>query len=79
MDHTVTVNGENYRGMIYNFFLLIIQELDLYDIWFQQDGAICPTARVTTDLLRGEFGEHFISLSGLANWPFTSFDLTPLD
>ena len=32
-----------------------MQELDLHDMWFQQDGATCHTERVTMDLLRGEF------------------------
>ena len=31
------------------------------------------------DLLRGEFGEHFISRSGPVNWPPRSCDLTSLD
>ena len=31
------------------------------------------------DLLRGVFGEHFISRSGPINWPPRSYDLTPLD
>ena len=31
------------------------------------------------DLLRGKFGEHFISRSGLVNYPPRSCDLTPLD
>ena len=56
-----------------------MQELDLHDMWFQQDGATCHTARLTIDLLRGEFGEHFISRSVLVNWPPRSYDLTPLD
>ena len=30
------------------------------------------------DLLRGEFGEHFISRSGKVNWPPRSCDLMPL-
>ena len=46
------------------FFLPKIQELDLYDMWFQQDGATCHTACVTMDLLSGEFGEHFSLHSG---------------
>ena len=33
----------------------------------------------TMDLLRGEFGEHFISRSGPVNWPPRSCGLTPLD
>ena len=32
-------------------------------MWFQQEGATCHAARVTMDLLRGGFGEHFISRS----------------
>ena len=38
-------------------------------MWFQQGCAICHTARVTVDLLSGQFGEHFISRSGPVNWP----------
>ncbi|CAD6992202.1 unnamed protein product [Ceratitis capitata] len=56
-----------------------MQELDLHDTRFQQDGATCHTARVTIDLLRGEFGEHFISRSGPLNWPPRSRDIKPLD
>ena len=33
----------------------------------------------SNELLRGEFGEHFSSLSGPVNWPSRSCDLTPLD
>ena len=56
-----------------------MQELDLHDMWFQQNGATCHTALVTMDLLRGEFGEHFISSSRPVNWPLRLCDLTPLD
>ena len=66
-NRNVTVNGERYREMISNFFLPKMQELDLHDMCFQQDGATCHTARITMDLLRGEFGEHFISEP--FNWP----------
>ena len=48
-------------------------------MWFQQDGDICHTACGTIDLLRGEFGEHFISHSGPVNWSPRLCDLTPLD
>ena len=73
------MNGERYREMISYFFLPKMQELDFRDMWFQQDGATCHTARVTMDLLRGEFVEHFISRSGPGNWPPRSCDLTPSD
>ena len=54
-----------------------MKELDLPDMWFQQNAATCHTARLTIDLLRGEFGEHLISRSGAVNWPPRSCDLTP--
>ena len=69
VNRNVTVNGERYCELISNFFFFFLQELDFHDIWFQQDGATCHTARVTMDLLRGELGAHFISRSGSVNWP----------
>ncbi|CAH1972213.1 unnamed protein product [Acanthoscelides obtectus] len=75
----VTVNGERYRAMITNFFLPKMEELDFSDMWFQQDRATCHTAHETIALLRGEFGEQFISRLGPVNWPPRSCDLTPLD
>ncbi|GFV19403.1 putative DD41D transposase [Trichonephila clavipes] len=44
--HNVTVNGDRYRAMITNFF---IPELNNQELWFQQDGATCHTARATID------------------------------
>ena len=41
-------------------FLPKMQEIDLHDMWFQEDGATYHTARITMDLLRDEFGEHLI-------------------
>ena len=52
---------------------------NLHDIWFQQDGATCHTARETMDLLRSRFGEQFISRLGPVDWPLRSCDITPLD
>ena len=75
----VTVNGGRYHEMISNYFLLKMQELDLHDMRFQQYGATCHIACITIDLLRGEFGEHFISHSGLVNWTPRSCNLTPLN
>ena len=56
-----------------------MQEFHLYDMWFPEDVATCHTARVTMDLWRGEFGEHFISRSGSVNWQPRSCDLMPFD
>ncbi|GFT82379.1 transposable element Tc3 transposase [Trichonephila clavipes] len=49
------------------------------ELWFQQDGATCHTARATIDLLEDTFGDRLISRFGLVNWAPRSWDLTPLD
>ncbi|GFX86922.1 histone-lysine N-methyltransferase SETMAR [Trichonephila clavipes] len=51
----------------------------LTELWFQQDGATCHTARATIDLLKDTFGDHLISRFGPVNWPPRTYDLTPLD
>ncbi|GFS99261.1 putative DD41D transposase [Trichonephila clavipes] len=48
--HNVTVNGDRYRAMITNFFIPELNKHDFQELWFQQDGATCHTARATTDL-----------------------------
>ena len=55
-NRNVTVNGERYGEMISNLFLPKMQELDLHDMWFKQDGATCQTPRVAMDLLSVVFG-----------------------
>ncbi|GFU23491.1 DUF4817 domain-containing protein [Trichonephila clavipes] len=52
---------------------------DVQELWFQQDGATCPTARATIDLLKDTLGDLLISRFGPVNWPPRSCDLTPLD
>ncbi|GFV46419.1 transposable element Tc3 transposase [Trichonephila clavipes] len=49
------------------------------ELWFQQDGATCHTARATIYLLKDTFGDRLISRFGPVNWPPRSCDLTPLD
>ncbi|GFU88303.1 putative transposable element [Trichonephila clavipes] len=49
------------------------------ELWFQQDGGTCHTARATIDLLKDTFGDRLISRFGPVNWPPRSCDLTPLD
>ncbi|GFY08261.1 putative DD41D transposase [Trichonephila clavipes] len=53
--HNVTVNGDRYRAMITNFFIPELNNRDVQELWFQQDGATCHTARATIDLLRDTF------------------------
>ncbi|GFW70716.1 transposable element Tc3 transposase [Trichonephila clavipes] len=77
--HNVTVNGDRYRAMITSFFIPELNNHNNQELWFQQDGATCHTARATIDLLKDTFGDHLISRFGPVNWPPRSCDLTPLD
>ncbi|GFV69422.1 transposable element Tc3 transposase [Trichonephila clavipes] len=77
--HNVTVNADRYRAMITNFFIPELSNQDVQELWFQQDGATCHTARATIDLLKDTFGDRLISRFGPVNWPPRSCDLTPLD
>ncbi|GFW52786.1 retrovirus-related Pol polyprotein from transposon 297 [Trichonephila clavipes] len=77
--HNVTVNGDRYRAMITNFFIPELNNHDVQELWFQQDGATCHTARATIDLLKDTFGDRLISRFGPVNWPPRSCDLTPLN
>ncbi|GFX84863.1 uncharacterized protein TNCV_4996951 [Trichonephila clavipes] len=77
--HNVTVNGDRYRAMITNFFIPELNNHDVQELWFQQDGATCHTARATIDVLKDTFGDRLISRFGPVNWPPRSCDLTPLD
>ncbi|KAG7300855.1 hypothetical protein JYU34_015196 [Plutella xylostella] len=41
-----------------------MEELNFVDMWFQQDGATCHTARDSMAILRENFGQQFISRNG---------------
>ncbi|GFW41614.1 uncharacterized protein TNCV_4035302 [Trichonephila clavipes] len=77
--HNVTVNGDRYRAMITNFFIPELNNHDVQELWFQQDGTTCHTARATIDLLKDTLGDRLISRFGPVNWPPKFCDLTPLD
>ncbi|GFW86677.1 transposable element Tc3 transposase [Trichonephila clavipes] len=65
--------------MITNFFIPELNSLYIQELWFQQDGATCHTARFTIDLLKDTFGDRLISRFRPVNWSPRSCDLTPLD
>ena len=62
-------------ALLGRFWMLEIEARNLHDIWFQQGGATCHTARETMDLLRSRFGEQFISRLGPVDWPSRSCDI----
>ena len=57
----VTVNSDRYRAMLNEFLFTKIEEEDIGNIWFQQDGTTCHTAEVTLDVLRPAFEDRIIS------------------
>ncbi|GFX93524.1 general transcription factor II-I repeat domain-containing protein 2 [Trichonephila clavipes] len=66
--HQLNLNGDRYRALITNFFIPELNNHDVQELWFQQDGATCHTARATIDLLKDTFGDRLISRFGPVNW-----------
>ena len=62
-------------ALLGRFLVPEIEARNLHDIWFQQDGATCHTARETMDLLRSRFSEQFISRLGPVDWPPRYIDI----
>ncbi|GFX15270.1 transposable element Tcb2 transposase [Trichonephila clavipes] len=74
-DHNVTVNGDRYRATMTNFFIPELNNHDVQELWFQQDGATCHTTRATIDLLKDTLGDRLISRFGPVNWPPRSCEI----
>ena len=49
-EEAVTVNGDRYRAMLNEFLFTKIEEENIGNIWFQQDGTTCHTAEATLDV-----------------------------
>ena len=62
-----------------NFLFTKIEEEDIGNIWFQQDGATWHTGEATLDILRPVFEDRIISRRADVVWPARSCDLKPLD
>ena len=75
----VTVTGDRYRAMLNEFLFTKIEEEDIGNIWFQQDGATCHTAEATLDVLRPVFEDRIISRRTDVVWPLRNCDMTSLD
>ena len=75
----VTVNGDRYRATLNKFLFTKIEEEDIGNIWFQQDGAMCHVAEATLDVLSPVFEDRIISRRADVVWSPRSCDLAPLD
>ena len=58
---SVAVNRDRYRAILNEFLFTKIEEEDITNIWFQQNGATSHTAEATLDILRPVFVDHIIS------------------
>ena len=76
---TVTVNGDRYRAILNEFLFTKIEEGDIANIWFQQDGTMCNTAEATLVVLRPVFEDRITSRRANVAWPPRICDLKSLD
>ena len=65
--------------MLNKFLFTKIEEEDIGNIWFQQDGATCHKTEATIDVLRPVIQDRIISRRADVVWPLRCCDLTPLD
>ena len=65
--------------MLNEFLFTKIEEKDIGNIWFQQEGATCHTAEAILDVLGNVFEDRIISRKADVAWPPRSCELTPLD
>ena len=65
--------------MLNEFLFTQIEEEDIGNIWFQEDGPTCHTAETTLEVLWPVFEDRIISRRADVVWPIRSCDLTPLD
>ena len=62
-----TVNGARYRDTITQFFPPKLDDIDVADTCFQQDGTTCRTANETIQLLHQTFASRVLSRFGDQN------------
>ncbi|GFV17967.1 hypothetical protein TNCV_4831281 [Trichonephila clavipes] len=62
---TLQSMSDRYRAMITKLFIPELNNHDVQELWFQQDGATCHTARATIDLLKDTFGDRLFSRFGI--------------
>ncbi|GFT49862.1 DUF4817 domain-containing protein [Trichonephila clavipes] len=67
--YNVTVNGDRYRAMISNFFIPELNNHDVQELWFQQDGATCPHSSCHNRFIKRHVCDRLISRFGPVNWP----------
>ena len=79
--NVATVNKDRYLHILKKKFVPALRrrQVNIEDVWFQQDGATPHTAGDVIEWLSQTFGERFISFRTEREWPPHSPDLNPLD
>jgi len=78
-ENYVTVNGERYRAMLTDCLWPKLDDMDVSDMWFQQDGATCHTTKATMTFLDERFQGRIISRNSDSNRLPRLCDLIPLN
>ena len=65
--------------MLNEFLFAKIEQEDIDNIWFQQNGATCHISEATLDVLCPVFEDRIISRRAHVVWPPRSCDLSLLD
>lgn len=73
------LNQHSYLNVLENFFLPAMEDVNLEDFHFQQDGCPAHSTRLITNFLNQHFPERWIGRHGPIHWPARSPDLTPMD
>ena len=63
----ISVNGELYSTMISDFFWSKFNDMDVDDMWFQQDSSTCHTVDAMMNFLHERFQGMVISRRGDVN------------
>ena len=75
----VTANGDRYRVKLNEFSFIKIEEEDIGNIWFQQDGATSHTGESKLGVFRPVFEDRVINRRADFVRPSLSSDVTPLN
>ena len=73
------VTADRYIEMSENFLRPQLEEMNVADAWFQQDGTTAHMERRSMQVLREIFPGKLISLRGVVGWSAHSPDLAPCD
>lgn len=76
-----SLTGPKYKRLLENQVLPRLRELNvnIQEIWFQQDGAPPHYSEEVRTFLNRTFLNRWIGRRGGIEWPARSLDLTPLD